>query len=69
MTQYSLNMIPEIPGNYNWYSFRRGQEILARKPWHQYVDIKEAQDIYGKVGLLKEASLTAAAIGVETNAF
>ena len=21
MTQYSLNMVPEIPGNYNWYSF------------------------------------------------
>ena len=62
MTQYSINLIPEIPGIYNLYSFWHGQELLARKPWHQYVDIKEAQDIYGKVGLLKEASLTVAEI-------
>ena len=58
MTQYSLNMIPEIPGNYNWYSFRRGPEILARKPLHQYVDITEAQDIYIKAAKLRKASLT-----------
>ena len=68
MTHYSLSIIPEIPGFYNWYSFWRGQEILARKPQHQYVDIKEAQDIYGKVVLLKEASLSAVASGVEMNA-
>ena len=70
MTQYCLSMVPEIPGNYNWYSFRRGQEILTRKPWHQYVDIREAQalDIKGKVKELREAGLKAAVIGVETNA-
>ena len=29
----SMNMTPEIQGNYSWYSLRRGEEIVPMKLW------------------------------------
>ena len=53
ITNYDLSVFPGILGNYSWYGVRRGETLLARKPWHQFVDIKEAQDLFRKVELLK----------------
>ena len=68
MTDHSLSIVPGFPGNYNWDNFRRGQEVLKKDPWHQFVDIRVAQDIKVKVNQLREAGIKAAAIGVEINA-
>ena len=67
MTNHSLTIVPDIPGNYNWFNFRRGKEVIRRYPWHQYVDIREAQDISVKVNQLREADIKDAEIGVEIN--
>ena len=60
---WSVMIVPTIQGNYSWYSLRRREEVLQRKPWHQYVDLKEAQDVFRRVEQLKEASLLAEKIG------
>ena len=57
LTNWSMSITPEIHGSYNWYSLRHGEEIVTRKPWYQFVDQKEAQDMFKIVETLKEAGL------------
>jgi hypothetical protein len=67
---WSMTMLPhpEYAGNYSWFSqwslHNRGQ-IEQRKPWHQTINFKEAEDIFQKVERLIEAGKTARQIGVE----
>ena len=30
MTNHSLTIVPDVLGNYNWFSLRRGQEVIRR---------------------------------------
>ena len=61
---WSVMIVPTIQGNYSWYSLRRREEFLQRKPWHQYVDLKEAQDVFRRLEQLKEAGVFAEKFGV-----
>ena len=60
-------MVPEIQGNYSWFSLRRDDKIVPRAPWHQLVYNKEAQDVFKKAEELKEAGLAAAEFGLDVN--
>ena len=59
-----MKMIPHMQGNYSWYSFKQGDTIVPREPWHQYVDIKEAEDIFRQFDKLEEAGHLSEKLGV-----
>ena len=61
---WGMKMIPHMQGNYSWYSFKQGEAIVPREPWHQYVDIKEAEDIFRQFDKLKEAGHLSEKLGV-----
>ena len=63
MAIWSIMITPTIQGSYSWYNLRRGEEVI-REPWHQLVDIKEAQDVFRRLKQLKEAGVLAEKIGV-----
>jgi hypothetical protein len=63
MAIWSIMITPTIQGSYSWYNLRRGKEVI-REPWHQHVDIKEAQDVFRRLEQLKEAGVLAEKIGV-----
>ena len=67
LDHWTMSMTPEIQGSYNWYRLRSGGEIIPRKPWHQFVDLKEVQDVSQRVEQLEEAGLIAITTGVEVN--
>jgi hypothetical protein len=63
MAIWSIMIAPTIKGSYSWYNLRRGKEV-TREPWHQHVDIQEAQDVFRRLEQLKEAGVLAEKIGV-----
>ena len=64
LSNWGMKMIPHMQGNYSWYSFKQGETIVPREPWHQYVDIKEAEDIFRQFDKLKEAGHLSEKLGV-----
>jgi hypothetical protein len=57
-----MKMTPHMQGNYSWYSFTKGDAIVPREPWHQYVDIftqfekfKESGHLSEKLGVIQYA--------------
>ena len=48
LSQWSIMTPPDIQGNYSWFSLYQedGAVVLTCQPWHQFVDEKEAIDIW-----------------------
>ena len=68
LSQWSIMTPPDIQGNYSWFSLYQedGAVVLTRQPWHQFVDEKEAIDIWKTFEKLLVSQHAAEKFGVET---
>ena len=60
----SLESQPEFPGNYSWFSYQRGEQLIERKPFHMHLVLKEAEDVYIKVEEMRAAAILSEKFGV-----
>ena len=66
LANYSLNMQPEHPGFYDWFSYKRPGD--QRIPWHQRVEMQEAVDIHSKIKQLLSIGKQAVPFGMDVQA-
>ena len=69
LSQWTIMTPPDIQGIYSWFSLYQedGAVVLTRQPWHQFVDEKEAVDIWKTFEKLLISQHTAGKFGVQTS--
>ena len=57
MAIWSMEIPPEIPRNYSLFNFQRGNQLVERKPFHLFMELKDAEDVFRKVEELGAADV------------
>ena len=60
----SLEIQPEFPGNYSWFSYQRGEQLIDRNPFRMHLVLKETEIVNIKVEEIRAAAMLSEKFGV-----